>query len=152
MWGEHGLDERSPDFRAENEKAAKEDGSSPIEIAVKRARAWASKQRQGINELRWPADWPRILRWPALILGGFAGVAIVGAAVLLLLLTVLAPSLPMSADLYALNRPPALTFLDQSGKLAGVRGSIVGKRLKLSEMPPYLPAAFLAMEDRKFYH
>jgi len=93
-----------------------------------------------------------VLRWPAMILGGLAAVLVVGAAALLLLLKAVEPPLPMNADLYALNRPPALTFLDQNGKVAGVRGAIVGKRLKLSEMPPYLPAAFLAMEDRKFYH
>ncbi|MEI7790597.1 MAG: PBP1A family penicillin-binding protein, partial [Alphaproteobacteria bacterium] len=32
------------------------------------------------------------------------------------------------------------------------RGAIVGQRLKLEEMSAYLPAAFIAMEDRRFYY
>jgi len=56
----------------------------------------------------------------------------------------------LTGDLYALNRPQAVTFHDESGVLLGQRGAKVGDRLKLSEMPPYLPAAFLVMEDRRF--
>jgi penicillin-binding protein 1A len=62
-----------------------------------------------------------------------------------------APILPMNSDLYALNRPAAYTFLDERGEIVGRRGASVGDRLSLSEMPAYLPKAFLAMEDRRFY-
>ena len=62
-----------------------------------------------------------------------------------------APPLDPKVDLYAVNRPLAFTFLDASGREAGHRGAIVGARLKLDEMPAYLPAAFIAMEDRRFY-
>ncbi|MEJ0043108.1 MAG: PBP1A family penicillin-binding protein [Rhizomicrobium sp.] len=63
-----------------------------------------------------------------------------------------AAPLDMSKDLYAVNRPIAFTFLDADGNEAGHRGAIIGKRLTLEEMPAYLPAAFIAMEDRDFYH
>jgi penicillin-binding protein 1A len=33
----------------------------------------------------------------------------------------------------------------------GHRGALVGERLKLEQMPDYVPAAFIAMEDRRFY-
>lgn len=62
-----------------------------------------------------------------------------------------APKLDLSKDLYTVNRPVAFTFVDSSGEVVGRRGALVGERLKLSEMPPYLPAAFVAMEDRSFY-
>ena len=62
-----------------------------------------------------------------------------------------APPLDMSQDLYAVNRPIAFTFIDAEGETVGHRGAIVGDRLKLEEMPAYLPAAFIAMEDRRFY-
>jgi penicillin-binding protein 1A len=62
-----------------------------------------------------------------------------------------APRVDIDQDLYAANRPIAFTFLDANGHVAGHRGAIVGERLKLNEMPPYLPAAFIAMEDRSFY-
>ncbi|HWE06680.1 MAG TPA: PBP1A family penicillin-binding protein [Rhizomicrobium sp.] len=62
-----------------------------------------------------------------------------------------APSIDPNKDLYAANRPIAFTFLDADGNVAGRRGAIVGQRLSLGDMPAYLPAAFIAMEDRSFY-
>src|SRR6202012_5396328 len=41
--------------------------------------------------------------------------------------------------------------LDADGNDVGHRGAVVGERLKLEDMPAYLPAAFIAMEDRRFY-
>jgi penicillin-binding protein 1A len=68
-----------------------------------------------------------------------------------LVLGLFAPKLDPAIDLYAVNRPLAFTFLDAGGNDVGHRGAIVGERLKLDEMPAYLPAAFIAMEDRRFY-
>jgi penicillin-binding protein 1A len=68
-----------------------------------------------------------------------------------LVLGLFAPRLDPRIDLYAVNRPLAFTFLDAQGNDIGHRGAIVGKRLSLKEMPSYLPAAFIAMEDRRFY-
>jgi penicillin-binding protein 1A len=62
-----------------------------------------------------------------------------------------APALDPKIDLYAVNRPLAFTFLDADGNEVGHRGAIVGERLSLNDMPKYLPAAFIAMEDRRFY-
>src|ERR1700744_5832466 len=62
-----------------------------------------------------------------------------------------APALDPKIDLYAVNRPLAFTFVDVNNAEVGHRGAIVGDRLKLDEMPAYLPAAFIAMEDRRFY-
>jgi penicillin-binding protein 1A len=56
-----------------------------------------------------------------------------------------------SIDLYTVNRPMAFMFLDADGNDVGHRGAVVGERLKLEDMPAYLPAAFIAMEDRRFY-
>lgn len=66
-------------------------------------------------------------------------------------LGLIAPPLDKSQDLYALNRPVAFTFLDARGDVVGRRGAAVGERLRLEDMPAYLPAAFIAMEDRRFY-
>jgi penicillin-binding protein 1A len=68
-----------------------------------------------------------------------------------LALGLFAPRLDPGIDLYAVNRPLAFTFLDVNGSEVGHRGAIVGERLKLEEMPAFLPAAFIAMEDRRFY-
>jgi penicillin-binding protein 1A len=72
-------------------------------------------------------------------------------ALLPTLLGVFAPPLDPRVDLYTVNRPLAFTFLDENGAEVGHRGAIIGERLHLNEMPDYLPAAFIAMEDRRFY-
>src|ERR1700733_93815 len=83
-------------------------------------------------------------------------IAVVAIPITLLYLTPailvwFAPKLDLSQDLYAANRPIAFTFLDANGDEIGHRGALVGDRLSLDEMPAYLPAAFIAMEDRRFY-
>src|SRR6201999_3899795 len=62
-----------------------------------------------------------------------------------------APPLDNRIDLYSVNRPLAFTFLAEDGTQVGHRGAEIGDRLRLNEMPAYLPAAFIAMEDRRFY-
>ncbi|MBS0281700.1 MAG: transglycosylase domain-containing protein, partial [Proteobacteria bacterium] len=79
---------------------------------------------------------------------------VVPASLLYLLpsfLGLFAPAPDPKVDLYTVNRPMAFTFLDADGNDVGHRGAVVGRRLKLEEMPAYLPAAFIAMEDRRFY-
>src|SRR5580698_7268614 len=92
---------------------------------------------------------------------GFVRMGTIGLGCAAVLLTLLyltptflswfAPKLDLTKDLYSVNRPVAFTFVDASGDVVGHRGAIVGDRLKLDEMPAYLPAAFIAMEDRSFY-
>ena len=82
--------------------------------------------------------------------------AVIAVPLALLYLTPLAlglfaPKLDPNIDLYAVNRPLAFTFLDTDGNEVGHSGAIVGERLALDQMPKYLPAAFIAMEDRRFY-
>ena len=85
------------------------------------------------------------------VLGVFVALPALVFFMLPTILALLAPPLDMSKDLYQANRPIAFTFLDARGKEVGHRGAIIGKRLNMEEMPAYLPAAFIAMEDRNFY-
>jgi penicillin-binding protein 1A len=61
------------------------------------------------------------------------------------------PTLPDKAALWSLNQPPGITFLDRDGQVIATRGSRRGQVVSLKDMPPYLPQAFLAAEDRRFY-
>ena len=94
---------------------------------------------------------PRAWRWIIFLFLGLAGAGTAVFAALYFAVVAAEPDLPFNANLYALNRPQAFTFLDEKGTVVGRRGAIVGERLTLQQMPPYLPAAFLAMEDRHFY-
>jgi len=61
------------------------------------------------------------------------------------------PRVPDADALWALNRQPSVTFVDRDGDILGVRGPFYGRRAHLSELPDYVPQAFLAIEDRRFY-
>jgi len=48
-------------------------------------------------------------------------------------------------------RRPSLTLLDRSGVVFASYGDVVGETLRLPDLPPYLPAAAVAVEDRRFW-
>ncbi len=61
------------------------------------------------------------------------------------------PSLPDKQAMWEMNLKPNTTLLDRNGDIIGHRGPFVGRPMKLKEMPDYLPEAFLAIEDERFY-
>ncbi len=84
--------------------------------------------------------------YAAAILGVW--VAIAGVAALIYF----AQGLPDISRLYEIQRQPSISYLDRSGGLIAVRGSQYAPPVKIDEMPPYVPEAFVAIEDRRFYH
>ena len=60
----------------------------------------------------------------------------------------LASALP---QLPPITRAPQITYLDRSGAVIGVRGGQAPPPVDLARLPPYVPAAFVAIEDRRFY-
>ena len=61
------------------------------------------------------------------------------------------PPIRDKSELWSLNRPAGATFLDRTGHPIGQRGPKHGQAIALKDLPPYLPKAFLAAEDRRFY-
>ncbi len=55
------------------------------------------------------------------------------------------PSLP------PIRRDPQITYLDRTGAVIGVRGGRYGLPVDIAKLPGYVPAAFVAIEDRRFY-
>jgi penicillin-binding protein 1A len=49
------------------------------------------------------------------------------------------------------KRPPNIAILADDGTLLANRGDTGGAAVRLSDLPPYLPRAFIAIEDRRFY-
>ncbi|MFN9834373.1 MAG: transglycosylase domain-containing protein [Phenylobacterium sp.] len=66
-------------------------------------------------------------------------------------LAVFAADLPDTSNLNAVRRQPSISYLDRSGALVSVRGSQYAPPVDLDKLPPYVPAAFVAIEDRWFY-
>ncbi|HEX5377856.1 MAG TPA: PBP1A family penicillin-binding protein [Phenylobacterium sp.] len=64
------------------------------------------------------------------------------------------PELPRIPDLPPLppiQREAQVTYVDRTGAMLGVRGGRYAPPVDLARLPAYVPAAFVAIEDRRFY-
>lgn len=106
-----------------------------VERRRKRSRSLTRKKR---------ALMPRLVRWGAAA-AVFAIVAGVAAGAFE------AMKLPPEGDLLIPKRPPNIAIVDENGILLANRGDTGGAAVKIGNLPPYLPKAFVAIEDRRFY-
>lgn len=87
----------------------------------------------------------RVLYWSAVL-------AVWGAIFLVVFFAVFARDLPDTSTLYNVDRQPSITYLDRNGALIAIRGTQQAPPADLEALPDYVPAAFIAIEDRRFYH
>jgi penicillin-binding protein 1A len=94
-----------------------------------------------------PARTPlqRLLYWGAVV-------GVWGVIVLVVFFAVFARDLPDTSTLDQVDRQPSITYLDRNGALIAVRGSQQAPPADIDSLPDYVPAAFVAIEDRRFYH
>jgi penicillin-binding protein 1A len=86
---------------------------------------------------------PLGLRWKHILLGL--------VALFMLLVAWLAITAPLSKSLQPIAAP-SLTLLSVEGEPIARRGAEIGQPVKIAELPKYVPAAFVSIEDRGFYH
>ncbi|AQR60700.1 penicillin-binding protein [Brevundimonas sp. LM2] len=77
--------------------------------------------------------------------------AVWGLIFLVVFFAVFARGLPDTSALYDVDRQPSITYLDRNGALIATRGSQQAPPADLASLPDYVPAAFIAIEDRRFY-
>src|SRR4051812_47236117 len=95
---------------------------------------------------------PRARRTPLQALVYWGAVAAVWLVIFTAaFLAVFAYGLPDTSKLYQVQRQPSISYLDRSGGLVAVRGSQYAPPVDLDKLPPYVPKAFIAIEDRWFY-
>jgi penicillin-binding protein 1A len=82
----------------------------------------------------------------SMVLGVWAAIFLVA------FLAVFAWDLPDTSKLYDVKRQPSITYLDRSGAMVAVRGSQFAPPVDLAKLPPYVPKAFIAIEDRWYYY
>jgi penicillin-binding protein 1A len=94
-----------------------------------------------------PAHSPlrRLVYWGAVL--GLWGLIMAGGVIALV-----ASTLPPIQSLAIPKRPPSIEIDGLDGKPLAVRGEMGGAAVALKDLPPYLPRAFIAIEDRRFYH
>ena len=62
-----------------------------------------------------------------------------------------ASQLPPIDELTVPKRPPNIAIMASDGTLLANKGETGGRTVSIGELPPYLPKAFVAIEDRRFY-
>ncbi|HEY3800562.1 MAG TPA: PBP1A family penicillin-binding protein [Caulobacteraceae bacterium] len=60
------------------------------------------------------------------------------------------PSLDVP-QLPPITRDPQITYTDRAGAVIGVRGGRYAPPVDIAKLPPYVPAAFVSIEDKRFY-
>ena len=59
--------------------------------------------------------------------------------------------LPDISRLEEVHHQPTITYVDRSGAMLGVRGGSYAAPVDVDRLPAYVPAAFVSVEDRRFY-
>ena len=85
------------------------------------------------------------LLYAAVVLGLWGFIAVAGVV------AYYASQLPPIDQLSVPKRPPNIAILGSDGTLLANRGETGGRTVGLKELPPYVPKAFIAIEDRRFY-
>lgn len=60
-------------------------------------------------------------------------------------------NLPDTSGLYNVRHTPSLSIVAADGEMLSHRGDLMGGYASLADLPPHVPAAVLATEDRRFY-
>jgi len=86
----------------------------------------------------------RLIYW-AVVFGLWLLIAAIGA------IAWVGAHLPPIQSLEVPKRPPSIEILGADGRVLATRGDMGGAAVLLKELPAYLPQAFIAIEDRRFY-
>jgi penicillin-binding protein 1A len=86
----------------------------------------------------------RLFYWGA-VLGLWGVIAVIGVVIWV------GAHLPPIQSLEIPKRPPTIQIVGIDGSILAQRGEMAGANVSLKDLPPYLPKAFIAIEDRRFY-
>src|SRR6059058_1379786 len=117
-----------------------DDEPAPRERKPRAARGGAKRRAKSRGRIKIG----RLVYWGA-VLGLWAAIAIIGVVIWV------GAHLPPIQSLEIPKRPPTIQIVGVDGSLLASRGEMAGTNVALKDLPPYLPKAFIAIEDRRFY-
>ena len=109
-----------------------------------RRRESAPRQSRKSRRTKRRSGFARLFYW-GFVLALWAVIAGIGALVWIGI------HLPPIQSLEIPKRPPSVLILGDNGATLATRGDMGGAAVPLAELPDYLPNAFVAVEDRRFY-
>src|SRR5215217_6166038 len=117
-----------------------DDEPAPRERKPRPARGGAKRRAKSRGRFRFG----RLIYWGA-VLGLWATIAVIGVVIWV------GAHLPAIQSLEIPKRPPTIQIVGVDGSVLASRGEMAGTNVALKDLPPYLPKAFIAIEDRRFY-
>ena len=133
-------DDDKPKKPVPKRKHEEDDDDEPPRERKPRAARGGAKRRAKSRKFRFG----RLFYWGA-VLGLWAAIAVVGVVVWV------GAHLPAIQSLEIPKRPPTIQITGFDGSVLASRGEMPGANVALKDLPPYLPKAFIAIEDRRFY-
>src|SRR3981189_1962191 len=134
-----GGDDDKPKKSPKRKASESSDDDTPPE---RRRASRAGSKRKSKSRAR--SGLGRLIYWGA-VLGLWAVIAVVGVVIWV------GAHLPAIQSLEIPKRPPTIQITGLDGSVLAQRGEMAGANVSLKELPPYLPKAFIAIEDRRFY-
>jgi penicillin-binding protein 1A len=123
-----------------NMRESEPDEDPPPERKPRASRATRKRKSRGRSRI----GLFRVFYWGA-VLGLWAAIALTGMVVWV------GAHLPAIQALEIPKRPPTIEIAGLDGTVLTTRGEMPGANVSLKDLPPYLPKAFIAIEDRRFY-
>src|SRR6516165_12837777 len=133
-----------PKKQAAKRKIVEDDDEDEDEAPVER-KPRASRSTRKRRSGRWARPSLFRLAYWGVVLGLWGAIAAVGVVVWV------GAHLPAIQSLEIPKRPPTIQIAGADGSVLAVRGEMPGANVALKELPPYMPKAFIAIEDRRFY-
>jgi penicillin-binding protein 1A len=121
-------------------KAGETDDDAPRERKPRANRASGKRK----SKARARGGFGRLVYWGA-VLGIWTVIAAVGVVIWV------GAHLPAIQSLEIPKRPPTIQIVGFDGSVLATRGEMAGANVRLKDLPPHLPKAFIAIEDRRFY-
>src|SRR5499427_4866327 len=122
-----------------NARRARAPAAPAAQTPNARSKRWKwGRRKGGGSPLR------RLVYW-SLVLGLWAVIAAVGT------IAFAVSTLPPIQSLQVPKRPPTVEIVGLDGRPLTMRGEMSGTDVPIKELPPYLPRAFMAIEDRRFF-
>ena len=133
-------DDDKPKKSVPKRKPEEDDDDEPPRERKPRVARGGARRRAKSRKFRFG----RLFYWGA-VLGLWAAIAVVGVVVWV------GAHLPAIQSLEIPKRPPTIQITGFDGSVLASRGEMPGANVALKDLPPYLPKAFIAIEDRRFY-